>query len=380
MNRKKYINNLSKYLNNNDGIFLYWKGRVALYAILKAMNIKEGDEVIIPAYTCVVVPNAILYLKAVPIYVDIDIETYNMNINLIEEKITNKTKVIICQNTYGLSSNIDKIIDIAKQYNLYTIEDCTHGFGGKYNGKPNGTNCDASFFSTQWNKPFSTGIGGFSLINNKSLLDNIKSLEKSKLTPSLKEKLILKLLLIIHNNLLSDKTYWFLVRLYRWLSKNNLIIGSSSGNEITKVKMDSDYFKDMSSVQINAGIKALEKFPELIELRRINALKYTNFLKSNNKIYIKEYLFKNHSFLKYPLLVNDRNKFIKSAEENNIKIGDWFISPIHPIEDNFNLWNYNYGKYPLAEETSKHVVNLETNLSDVDKVINFLNKNLDNIK
>ena len=128
------------------------------------MGVKDNDEVILPAFTCVVVPNAIMYLKAKPVYIDINPETYNISIEKIDEAITENTKVIICQNTFGLSSNIEDIIQIAKKNNLFTIEDCTHGFGGYDNGKPNGTYCDAAFYSTQWNKPFSTGIGGFLVV------------------------------------------------------------------------------------------------------------------------------------------------------------------------------------------------------------------------
>ena len=117
-----------------------------------------GDEVILPGLTCVVVPNAILYAGFVPVYVDIDPDTFNMEPSQIEAKITNKTKVIIIQNTFGLSSNIEDVLDIAKKYQLITIDDCTHGFGGSYNGNPNGGMTDAVFYSSQWNKPFSTVI------------------------------------------------------------------------------------------------------------------------------------------------------------------------------------------------------------------------------
>ena len=127
----KYKTEIAKHLRASaDDIFLYWKGRVALYAILKAMNIQEGDEVVLPAFTCVVVPNAIKYLGATPIYVDIDAKTYNFNLKQLESKITDKAKVIICQNTFGLSSNVEKVVDFAKMHNIKTIEDCTHGFGG----------------------------------------------------------------------------------------------------------------------------------------------------------------------------------------------------------------------------------------------------------
>src|SRR6266849_141930 len=92
---------IADYLNvNSSRIFLYWKGRVALYALLKAMGVKQNDEIIIPAFTCVAVPNACIYLGATPVYVDICESTYNMNVGLIEEKISSRTKIILAQNTF----------------------------------------------------------------------------------------------------------------------------------------------------------------------------------------------------------------------------------------------------------------------------------------
>ena len=125
----KYKTKIAEKLNvNSSQIFLYWKGRVGLYALLKAFGIKESEEVIIPAFTCVVVPNAIIYLGAIPKYVDINKETYNTTLEHIKSKITTKTKCIVIQNTFGLSSEIEEIIAFAKEKNILTIEDCTHGF------------------------------------------------------------------------------------------------------------------------------------------------------------------------------------------------------------------------------------------------------------
>ena len=145
-----YKKEIASYLNTSEQqIFLYWKGRVALYAILKAMGVGKDDEVILPAFTCVVVANAIIYLGAKPVYVDIDLQTYNARFEDIKKAVTNKTKAIICQNTFGLSSDIEEITKYAKEQTIFTIEDCTHGFGGYYNQKPNGSYCDAAFYSTQ---------------------------------------------------------------------------------------------------------------------------------------------------------------------------------------------------------------------------------------
>ena len=100
---------LSKHLGVSEKtISTYWKGRVALYTALKAMGVGSGDEVILPAFTCVVVPNAILYLGATPVYVDIDKETLCAKASAVEAKISARTKCILIQNMLGLSSEVNQ--------------------------------------------------------------------------------------------------------------------------------------------------------------------------------------------------------------------------------------------------------------------------------
>lgn len=375
---KKVIASILKC--NQDQVFLYWKGRVALYAILKAMGVQKDDEIILPAFTCVVVPNAILYFGAKPIYVDISPENYNINIDLLEKTITTRTKVIICQNTFGLSSNIEQMIQIAKRHNLFSIEDCTHGFSGYYNGNPNGSYCDAAFYSTQWNKPFSTGIGGFLVVNNQELINKIEQLEGKKIKPSLMDKTILAFLLFFNRYFVNRYTYWTMIKFYRFLSKNNLIIGSNQGGELCGVKIPKDYFKDISSVQVNAGIRQLKQLDKVNKLRKNNALEYTQFLKDQNKTFVSENLFDNHLFLKYPLLVKDRELFFRLAEREKISLGDWFLSPLHPIKGNLELWEFNLELFSYGSSIAKKIVNLPTDIEDNSKVLKFLKNNLELIE
>ena len=364
---------LSLKLQGRD-VFLYWKGRVGLYAILKAMGVGKGDEVILPAFTCVVVPNAIIYLGAKPVYVDIKSSTFNMDVNLVESKINERTKAIICQNTFGLSCDIDQIIYIAKKNELYTIEDCTHGFGGTYEDKLNGTSCDAAFFSTQWNKPFSTGIGGFSILNNTALLPSLSKTNEALETPSWTRNLSLKVQLFLRDTILTDKNYWSLLRLYRFLSAKNMITGSSSKEEIENITMPKDYLMGMGTVQAKKGLKTLNSIDDSIELRKRNAKSYTNFLIAEKKNHVTECLFKNHSFLKYPLLVKDRKLFFELAEKTKIRLGDWFLSPIHPIQSNYHQWSFDMDNFPTANKIAKNIINLPTDLDEnkTKEVILFL--------
>ncbi len=380
MIENKYKSALASILDTSpESIFLYWKGRTALYAILKAMGVKQNDEIILPGFTCVVVPNAILYLGAKPVYVDIDEENYNVDLEKLKSSITDKTKVIICQNTFGLSSNVDKIAELAKTKGIFTVEDCTHGFSGFYNGKPNGSYCDAAFFSTQWNKPFSTGIGGFSLVNNHILLKNFQEIEKDKIKPDLGDRTVLSFLIFFRNYFINNFTQQRLVKLFRFLSANNLIIGSNQGNELTNISMPEEYFKDITQVQMKAGIKKLNDLTEINKIRKKNALKYTRFLKTYKKKYVSENEFENHLFLKYPLLVNDRELFFKMAKKNGVVLGDWFVSPLHPVEENLQLWEFNCELCPIASRISKQIVNLPTEIKYVNKVLRFLDQFLDEI-
>ncbi len=374
-------NKIATYLNHNpDTIFFYWKGRVALFAILKSMGIQKDDEVILPGFTCVVVPNAVKYLGAKPIYADINPVTLNPDLDQIKKIVTSKTKVIVCQNTFGLSTQVDDICNYAKQKNIFTIEDCTHGFGGTFKGQPNGTNCDAAFFSTQWNKPFSTGIGGFSLINNSDVLTKIKQINRDLIQPSFSEKINLYLLIHAKKYLLTPFTYWFLRSFYRLLSKYKLVIGSSDQNELTGLTIPPDYFKAISNVQIKEGISQLSHFDKLILLRKQNAFKYSNFLKKNNKIYVREDLFDNHSFLTYPVFVSDKKRFEENAEKYRIELGDWFCSPIHPIKKDLEKWDIIPENIPTAIQVSQSIINLPTDTINIERVIKFLEKNIDIIQ
>lgn len=372
---QSYKSELSKRLNASpDDLFLFWKGRVALYAILQAMGVGEGDEIILPAFTCVVVPNAIKYLKAKPVYVDIDPITYNVDPDQIESKITEHTKVLICQNTFGLSSNIEILLEIANRHHLYTIEDCTHGFGGSYEGKPNGSYCDAAFYSTQWNKPFSTGVGGFALVKNTDLHQKLIQVNESLEKTTLKDSISLSVLYFVREKILTNRRYWRMIKLYRWLSKYKLVQGSSSGIEIESTQMPGHYFKGLSKTQMKKGLTNLKVLDTFLQRRKHNAEIYNKYLIEKGKTAVDQRLFSNHSFLKYPLLVKNREEVLHLAENCQIPLGEWFCSPIHPVMDHWDLWDFDGDKFPNAVKFSALMVDLPTDIENVELVLRFIDK------
>ncbi len=367
-----YQSRIAEYLHiDAEQVSLYWKGRVALYTMLKAMGVGPGDEVVLPAFTCVVVPNAILYLGAIPVYVDINPDTLCCDVAQIEQALSPKTKVILIQNMLGLSVQVSEIIALAKAHGIYTIEDCTHGFGGKHQGVFNGLRSDASFFSSQWNKPFSTGIGGMLVVNNRALLESVNHQHSNLNKPSAKDQFILFMLIWARTYLLKGFTYWTFLRMYRWLSKKGLVVGSSSASELEGIQMPKDYEKAMSKVQCRAGVKALVKLDQVMIQRRDAGLSVHEWLTSQGKTTVPAEHVAQHAFLKYPMLVRDRELFLQQAEKGKIPLGDWFLSPLHPVSDSLKPWGLDVSNFPDAVNISKHIVNLPLDLP-VHRLINFL--------
>lgn len=365
-----------------DQISLMWKGRVGMYGVLEALGVTKGDEVIIPAFTCVVVPSAIIYLGAKPIYIDIDPQTYNIDISKVEAAITKKTKLIIAQNTFGLSSDLDALYEIANRHQIEIIEDCTHGYGGHYKGKANGTIAKASFYSSQWNKAFSTGLGGMVFCRDEGLAYKMQAFENRLIEPSKKETFSLSLQILIKNYLLPNWLYWGAIKVYRFLSQKNLITGSSQGTELEKPEMPEGFLKGMSSVQSWFGAKEVDSLKKNLDHRKKIAQIYQEEFEALGlgKVYVPDYA--EHTFVKYPFFVKDRAAFLKLAETNKVSLGDWFITPIHPV-DQYELWQFPYGEFKTAEYISKHILNLPTDLNtserEAKRICGFLKDHVDEL-
>lgn len=146
-------------------------GTVALHLALLALGIGEGDEVIVPTLTYISSVNSIKYTGAEPVFVDSLRESWQIDPDDIKLKISNKTKAIMVVHLYGHPCEMDAIIEIAREHNLYIIEDCAEAFGSMYKNKYVGTFGDIATFSFFGNKTITTGEGGMVVTNNKTLYE-----------------------------------------------------------------------------------------------------------------------------------------------------------------------------------------------------------------
>jgi perosamine synthetase len=179
---KEFEDKFATKVNRNFGIAVA-NGSVALDLAVYALGITIGDEIIMPSFTIISPAAAVVRCGAKPILVDSYADSWNMNVEQIEAKITSKTKAILVVHIYGLPVDMQPIIDLAKKNNLKIIEDAAEMHGQTYNGIPCGSFGDISTFSFYPNKHITTGEGGMIVCNNKDLADRCKFLRNLAFEP-----------------------------------------------------------------------------------------------------------------------------------------------------------------------------------------------------
>ena len=167
---KRFESAMSAKVNRKFGIAVA-NGTAALDIAVKALDLSKGDEIIVPTFTIISCAQAIIKHGAVPVLVDSNINTWNMDTAQIEAKITSKTKAIMIVHIYGLPVDIDPILKLAEKYNLKIIEDAAEAIGQTYKDKPCGSFGDLSIFSFYPNKHITTGEGGMVVTNNAKLAE-----------------------------------------------------------------------------------------------------------------------------------------------------------------------------------------------------------------
>ncbi len=171
-NLDEFENSLEEYLGNSSHVTALSSGTAAIHLALRLLNVEEGDFVICQSFTFVATANPILYLKAVPVFVDSENQTWNMCPDALEEAIKyciqqgKKPKAIITVSLYGMPFNVDDILQISRKYEIPVIEDSAEALGSKYKGRPCGTFGDLSIISFNGNKIITTAGGGILISRN----------------------------------------------------------------------------------------------------------------------------------------------------------------------------------------------------------------------
>lgn len=336
----------------------FWKGRVAMYAILRAMGIAEGDEVILPGYTCVMDVNPIMYLGAKPVYADVEPVTFNVRPEEIERRISPRTKLIVAQHTYGYPCDMDGVMDAARRHGLPVIEDCCLALGSTYRGRMCGQFGLAAYWSFQWNKPFTTGLGGMATTTDRRLADAIEGLRREELRkPSAKAVGMLSIERMIYRAFIYPRSTALAASLFRWLTRKGIVVGSSSTCEFAPT-MPAGFFTGMSAGQGRAGLRQLKRVDRNLAHRRRMRHLYDELLREAGWDVpgIPEWM--DPVLVRYPVRVRDKARAVAEAPKAGVEIGTWFECPLHPIETPLDRYGYEAGMCPVAEQACREVVNL----------------------
>lgn len=342
---------------------------------MNAFQIGKGDEVIIQPFTCLAVPEVIIWAGAIPRYVDVD-KTLNINPMLLEQSISKKTKAIIVQHTFGIPAQMDLISKITQKHGLILIEDCAHALGTSYRGKKVGTFGDASFFSFGRDKVISSVFGGLAAINNSA------SAEVKKRLTLFHQKLNYPSYFWILQQILHPVMFFFILPTY------NIVIGKVLLVFLQKIHI-------LSFPILNEEKQG--KKPEIFPLRYPNGLAilllnqlsklihFNNHRKNIANIYFKK-LANNKNiilpanidgsiFLRFNIFINNAEAVRLKAKKMGFLLGNWYHSIIDP-EGSTKLVGYQ-PKNKFAEESASKSLNLPTNVGispkDADNIVYFLN-------
>ena len=259
-------------------------GRNAMDLLLDSLKLVPQDEVILPANTLEDFIPLIMGKELVPILVDIERESFNINPDLIEAKITNKTKVIIVTHRFGLCADMQKIMSIAQKYNLRVIEDCAHALGAIYIGKRVGSFGDAAFFVFGSTKPINSFGGGVIVINSPQVASDLRDKIKDYAVDS--KKLLIKILLsCIEELIIRSPIYLLLNKLFMFQPTTDILVRSSLG---LHQHLRPEYSR-FTNLQALLGLRQLINLNERNRTRGIIAQKIIKGLSSQVKVQTSEF-------------------------------------------------------------------------------------------
>ncbi|MBI4821014.1 MAG: DegT/DnrJ/EryC1/StrS family aminotransferase [Deltaproteobacteria bacterium] len=338
--------------------FAFWKGRVGLYAILRALRIGPGDEVILPGFTCVVVQNPIAYVGATTVFTDIVRGSYNANAASIERKITPRTRALVVQHSFGIPSEVEPIVELAKKHRIDVIEDCCLALGSTVAGRPVGTFGRAAYWSFQWSKTITSGLGGVVTTSDQELAERIESLMRSELIePTRALDLRLSLERTAHRAMAVPGIVPIATAAYRSATKLGVVTGSSSPEEFDSA-MPTGFFRGMGTRQAGAALRALSELDLNVAHRRRTSERYSLMLDRAGWP-VREFP-AGSVLVRYPIEVEDKAKVVARAARAGIELGTWFESPLHPKETNLAAHGYSAGSCPEGERVCAQLVNLPT--------------------
>jgi dTDP-4-amino-4,6-dideoxygalactose transaminase len=363
----------------------YFRGRVALAALLRTLNVGTGDKILIPGYSCSALVESVFAVGAKPIYIDIKPETYNLDAEDIVRKLDGSVRAMVVQHTYGIPADMDVFSRIASEKQIPLIEDCCHTLDGLWRGKLLGTFGYGAFYSFEAGKPLTTGIGGWAHVNNEVnnealMLDHSRCAE-----PAILQQLKIEMMRIFVMLLYKPGTYWQIKRVYNFLQRFGVL--KKTYNKIDETEDYSqrlsrssreEFLMRLGKTQNCALFGAVKHYVRIREQRKERSDMLLNALEKSRVSGLPRISpLAEATLLRVPVRVRDKYRTLALASERRIEISDNYISPVHPYKGK-ELVKVEYlpGSCPYAEAASEETVCIpvseRTTYKDIDRAVELV--------
>jgi len=365
------------------GAVSFLTGRAALLAILKSLGIDKSDEVLLQAFTCVVVPNAIIKAGAVPVYADIKKDSFNMDPRDLAKKITPKSRAIIVQHTFGYPAEMEKILILARKHQLKIIEDCAHGINIDFRGKKLGMFGEAAFFSFGRDKVISSTFGGMAIFKNAKLTSKVRDYQKTLPLPP-------RFWLV--QQLFYPIIFTLLLPVYNFFSLGKIILVFCQFLKLLSWPVEEaekkGFFPKHLLAPLPNGLAVLARL-QLKRLKEFNdqRKKITQFYIQKLKdlpVGLPRYQIKKKiiPLLRFTIKTTPAQELFEFAKKRGVVLNNWYYPSISPVGVDYQAVGYHPEKCPVAEEVAPTVVNLPTHpkmdIKKAKKVVKIIKEFFEN--
>jgi perosamine synthetase len=299
-------------------------GRSALWALFNALDIKNA-EVVLPAYTCVVVAHAIVLSGNRPRFVDITLKDYNMDLDEVQAAINENTRAIIATHLFGYPLDVDRLTEIVRDaenhfgHKIWVIQDCAHAFGARWKGKLVCNEKDVALFGLNISKTIISIFGGMLTTHNAEFAARLRDWRDSNFIQPGMLKSLRRCIYLLSVYPAFEKHIYGLVN---WLEERTPLL-----NHFTKayhldgiICLPPDYLDMMTDIEARVGLVQLQKYPEILHSRLTHAGYYAEHLRGVPCLVLPP-IVEGATYSHYPVLVRDRRPWFTAARKAGVQLG-----------------------------------------------------------
>jgi dTDP-4-amino-4,6-dideoxygalactose transaminase len=324
---------------------------------LRTLSVGPGDEVLLQAFTCLAVPEAVLAAGATPVWGDLAPGSVNLSVVAAKALIGSRTKAVIIQHTFGIPAEVAPLLQAAAAAGVPVIEDCCHAFGSTYNGTPLGELGAGAFWSYEWGKPVIAGVGGGARFNDPARQAQLKAAHARDFRfPPRRRELKLEAQYFAFVRSYSPRTFWWVRRAFRALGK--LRVAESNYNPVNGDAAP-DFHWRMAKAAERRLPEARRKADAFAATRRAQADFYRRNLAGDSCRLPLVPVAGEVVYSRFPLFVSNKDEVLAAAAVRNLEVAAWFSTPVHPLQgDELCAVHYRPGSCPEAERVAGSILSL----------------------